>query len=109
MQRMGMVIGVKPEILGEYKRPHAVVWPDVLAQIAENNICNYTIFLREPENLLFGYREYHGTDFEGDTARMAQDPRTQEWWTFTNPCQNPLPSRAEGEKWAPMIEVFHTD
>jgi L-rhamnose mutarotase len=109
MKRMGMVIGVKPEKLDEYKRLHAAVWPDVLAQIAQSNIRNYTIFLREPENLLFGYWEYHGTDFEGDMARMAQDPRTQEWWSFTDPCQNPLPSRAEGEKWAPMIEVFHTD
>lgn len=109
MQRMGMVIGVKPEKLDEYKRLHAAVWPDVLAQIAQSNIRNYTIFLREPENLLFGYWEYHGTDFEGDMARMAQDPRTQEWWSFTDPCQNPLPSRAEGEKWAPMTEVFHTD
>ncbi len=109
MQRMGMVIGVKPEKLDEYKRLHAAVWPDVLAQIANSNIRNYTIFLREPENLLFGYWEYHGTDFEGDMARMAQDPRTQEWWSFTDPCQNPLPSRAEGEQWAMMTEVFHTD
>ncbi|MFY2825605.1 L-rhamnose mutarotase [Ruegeria sp. MALMAid1280] len=109
MKRMGMVIGVKPEKLDDYKRLHAAVWPDVLAQIAKSNICSCTIFLREPENLLFGCWEYHGTDFKGDMARMAQDPRTQEWWTFTDPCQSPLPSRAEGEQWAPMIEVFHTD
>ena len=109
MRRMGMVIGVKPEKLDEYKRLHAAVWPEVLAQIADSNIRNFTIFLREPENLLFGYWEYHGTDFEGDMARMAQDPRTQEGWSFTDPCQNPLPSRAEGEQWAMMTEVFHTD
>ena len=109
MQRMGMMIGLRPDRIDEYKRLHAAVWPDVLAQIRNSNIRNYTIFLREPENLLFGYWEYHGTDFEGDMARMAQDPRTQEWWSFTDPCQNPLPSRAEGEQWAMMTEVFHTD
>ena len=109
MQRMGMVVVIKPERLDEYKRLHAAVWPDVLAQIRQSNIRNYTIFLREPENLLFGYWEYHGSDFAADMARMAQDPRTQEWWAFTDPCQSPLPSRNAGEQWAMMEEVFHTD
>ena len=109
MQRMGMVIGIKPEMIDEYKRLHAAVWPDVLAQIAKSNIRNYTIFLREPENLLFGYWEYHGTDINADLAEMAKDARTQEWWAFTDPCQSPLASRREGEQWAMMEEVFHTD
>ncbi|WP_424987047.1 L-rhamnose mutarotase [Microbulbifer sp. S227A] len=109
MQRMGMVIGIKPEMIAEYKRLHAAVWPDVLAQIAQSNIRNYSIFLREPENLLFGYWEYHGTDFAADMARMAADPVTRDWWTHTDPCQSPLVSRAEGEQWAMMQEVFHVD
>ncbi|MDU9005618.1 L-rhamnose mutarotase [Sedimentitalea todarodis] len=109
MQRMGMVIGIKPDMIETYKRLHAAAWPDVLAQIAQSNIRNYTIFLREPENLLFGYWEYHGTDFEGDMARMGNDPRTREWWRHTDPCQSPLASRADGEQWAMMQEVFHTD
>lgn len=109
MQRMGMVIGIKPEMIETYKRLHAAVWPDVLVQIAQSNIRNYTIFLREPENLLFGYWEYHGTDFEGDMARMSEDPKTREWWTHTDPCQSPLASRSDGEQWAMMQEVFHTD
>ena len=109
MQRMGMVIGIKPDKIDEYKRLHAAAWPDVLAQIANSNIRNYTIFLREPENLLFGYWEYHGTDIDADLAEMARDPNTQEWWTHTDPCQSPLASRAEGEQWSMMEEVFHTD
>lgn len=104
-----MVIGVKPEKIDAYKRLHAAVWPEVLAQIAASNIRNYTIFLREPENLLFGYWEYHGTDFAADMARMAEDPKTQAWWRLTDPCQSPLASRAEGEQWSMMTEVFHTD
>jgi len=109
MQRMGMVIGIKPEMVAEYKRLHAAVWPEVLEQIRQSNIRNYTIFLREPENLLFGYWEYHGTDFTADMARMAQDPKTREWWTHTDPCQSPLTTRAEGEQWSMMEQVFHTD
>jgi L-rhamnose mutarotase len=109
MQRMGMVIGIAPDKIDEYRRLHAAVWPQVLARIAQSNIRNYTIFLREPENLLFGYWEYHGTDFDADMAAIAADPETQRWWTFCSPCQIPLPSRAPGEHWAMMAPVFHAD
>jgi L-rhamnose mutarotase len=109
MQRMGMVIGVKPEMLAKYRELHAAVWPEILDLISRCNIRNYTIFLREPENLLFGTWEYHGTDFAADMALMAADERNQEWWAFTIPCQTPLETRAEGEWWAMMEEVFHHD
>ena len=55
MKRMGWVVRVKPEMITEYKRLHADVWPAVLAKIADCNIRNYTIYLREPENLLFAF------------------------------------------------------
>jgi len=107
MQRMGMIIGLKPEKVAEYKRLHAAVWPEVLTTISACNIRNYSIFLKEPENLLFGYWEYHGTDFSADAAKMAADPTTQEWWAVCMPCQSPLETRKDGEWWAMMEEVFH--
>ena len=109
MKRMGMVIGVKPERIAEYKQTHASVWPEVLRKIADCNIRNYTIFLREPENLLFAYLEYHGEDWAADAAKMAADPKTQEWWTIHNSMQAPLASRNKGDWWAMAEEVFHTD
>jgi L-rhamnose mutarotase len=42
-------------------------------------------------------------------ATIADDPTTQRWWEFTNPCQQPVDSALEGEWWAPAEEVFHTD
>lgn len=109
MQRMGMVIGLKPEMVTEYKRRHAAVWPDILALLSQCNITNYSIFLREPENLLFGYWEYTGSDFDADMARMAAHPKNQEWWAVCMPCQQPLDTRNHGEWWAAMEEVFHHD
>ena len=38
------------------------------------NMRNFTIFL-------------HG---DADQARIAADPETQRWWTFTDPCQESL-------------------
>lgn len=109
MKRMGMVIGIAPERVAEYKKLHAAVWPGVLERIAASGIRNYTIYLREPENLLFATWEYHGADLEADMNAIAADPETQRWWTFTDPCQRPLASRAPGERWAVMEEVFHVD
>lgn len=109
MERMGQVIRLQPDVIAEYKRIHAAVWPEVLAAIAASNIRNYTIFLKEPENLLFAYWEYHGTDFAADLARMAEAPRMREWWAITDPMQMPFDTRKGGEWWARMENVFHTD
>jgi L-rhamnose mutarotase len=112
IQRYGSVIGLKPEKIEEYKRLHANVWPDVLKMIKQCNICNYSIYLGELENnkyYLFSYFEYTGDDFDADMAKMAADPTTQKWWTFCEPCQNPIQTRKEGEWWANMEEVFHCE
>lgn len=109
MQRIAQIVQLKPEAIAEYKRLHAEVWPGVLAKIAECNIANYSIFLREPENLLFAYFEYHGDDLAADQQKMADDPTTQEWWKLTDPQQQPLDSVSPGQWWAPAVEVFHTD
>ena len=109
MQRMGMVIHIKPEKIDEYKALHAAPWPAIVERIRRSNITNYSIFLREPDNLLFGYWEYVGTDFEADMAAIAADPETQRWWKLTDPCQVPLESRKQGEHWAMMDNVFHID
>ena len=109
MRRMGWIIGIRPEKIAEYQALHAAAWPAVLKTISDCGIRNYTIYLREPENLLFAHLEYHGADFAADMARMAADETTRRWWALTDPCQQGLESRKEGEWWAPMIEVFHSD
>jgi L-rhamnose mutarotase len=110
MRRFGMVTGLKPDSVEEYKRLHAAVWPDVLAKIRECNIRNYSIYVRTLDDgrpYLFSYFEYHGTDFAADMANMAADPATQRWWSLCKPCQQPVASRAADEWWVPMEEVFH--
>jgi L-rhamnose mutarotase len=106
---MGMVIHIKPEKIEEYKALHAAPWPAIVERLTRSNVTNYSIFLKEPENLLFGYWEYVGTDFEADMKAIADDPETQRWWKFTDPCQIPFESRKDGEHWAMMEKVFHID
>ena len=107
MTRYGMVIGLKPEAEEKYKEYHAGAWPGVLATISACNIRNYSIYLHN--HTLFGYFEYHGSDYAADMAKMAADKSTQEWWAIMTPLQSPLPDRKPGEWWTPMEEVFHVD
>ncbi len=107
MKRYGSLIGLKPEAVEAYRAYHAAVWPEVLDMIQQCNIRNYSIYFKD--NLLFGYFEYHGSDYEADMAKMAADPKTQEWWSIMKPMHQPLEGRAPGEWWSEMEEVFHLD
>lgn len=107
MHRYGSVIRLKPEKLAEYKQLHANVWPDVLKMIHACNIRNYSIYFKD--GYLFSYFEYQGDNYDADMKKMAADPTTQAWWKLTDPCQEPLETRKEGEWWASMDEFFHMD
>lgn len=109
MQRFGQVIQLRDEAVARYKDLHESVWPEVLAMITQCHLTNYTIFLREPENLLFAYFEYVGEDYAADMALMAADSTTQKWWEVAMPLQDPLATRAKGEWWVEAQEVFHLD
>ncbi|MGA2545525.1 MAG: L-rhamnose mutarotase [Rectinemataceae bacterium] len=105
--RYGQVIKVKPEVLESYKRYHRAIWPEVAKTIRDCNIKNYSIYLKD--GFLFSYFEYVGKNYDADMAKMGEDPKTQEWWAIMKPMQDPIPTRAEGEWWADMEEVFHQD
>jgi len=107
MKRFGQIIGVNPQNFDKYKEYHAAVWPEVLSMITACNIRNYSIFHKD--GFLFAYLEYTGEDFVADMAKMAADPKTQEWWDIMMPMQLPVENRSEGEWWADMEEVFHLD
>lgn len=107
VQRFGTVIRLRPAREAEYRQLHDAVWPAVVDALKAIHVRNYSIFLRD--GLLFSYLEYTGDDWSADAAVMASDPETQRWWAFTDPCQQPVDTAADGEWWAPMVEVFHLD
>ena len=109
MQRMGMVIGIAADKIAQYRELHAAVWPQVLATLARANVRNYTIFLREPENLLFGYWEYTGTDYHAHMQILDGLAVTEAWLALTDPCQAKLASAGRDEWWSMMPEIFHLD
>lgn len=104
MQRIASVIRLKPERREEYLRLHANPWPEVMATLRRVGVRNYSIFLHG--DLLFSYLEFSGASWEAAQAEIARDPHTREWWTHTDPCQEPVPDAQPGEWWSAMTPVF---
>jgi L-rhamnose mutarotase len=112
VDRRGFVIRLRPGRREEYERIHEAVWPEVLATIEACGIRNYSIFLKrldDGRDYLFATYEYVGKDYAADQRKMAADPATQRWWKITDPMQEPIEARAEGERWAAMREVFRLE
>lgn len=112
VQRFGRVVGLNRETMDQYVILHAHVWPEVLKQIRDSNIRNYSIFMGELDDgklHLFSYFEYVGDNFEADMQAMANDPLTREWWKLTDPLQKRVKNTPPGDQWKALQEVFHTD
>ena len=105
IKRVGMVVGIKPEMIAEYKRLHADGHAGVRDLLTKYHMHNFSIFLTEIEGKWyeFGYYEYAGDDFEGDMAELAKEPRNIEWLKVCDPMQIPL----EGETgWREMERAY---
>lgn len=109
VRRIGMVIGIKPEKLAEYKSLHGDSNPGVRDLLRKYHVRNFSIFVRQLDDgnyYLFGYYEYTGRDYQADMARLGNEERNMKWLAVTDPMQIPL----KGEKgWAMMQEVYHND
>ncbi len=108
VKHVGMVIGIKPEKIAEYKELHADSNPGVRDLLNKYHMHNFSIFLHEIDGKYyeFGYYEYTGKDFEADMAKLAAEPRNKEWLAICDPMQIPL----EGyDSWAEMELVYRND
>ena len=106
VKRVGMVVGLRPEKMAEYKEVHADSHAGVRDLLSKYHMHNFSIYLHQIEGKWyeFGYYEYTGDDYDGDMAAMGEEPRIKKWLSMTDPMQIPLP----GEKsWSIMEEVYY--
>ena len=88
----------------EYERRHNLLWPEVKKMIHDFGGKNYSIFLDNETNILYGYIEI---DNEEKWAESANTEICRKWWEYmadimeTNPDNSPVS--------VPLKEVFHLD
>lgn len=99
---------VKPELIAEYRRRHAAVWPEMLRALKDAGWTNYSLFL-DGDGLLVGYLECD--DFDAVRARMALTEVNGRWQAemsslFDNPDNT---DQAPDEGFRVLEEVFNLD
>ncbi len=79
MQRVGLLLKVRPEKLAEYRRLHDPIWPELAAELTASGIRNYSLWLQD-DGTEFGYLECD--DWEAACAYLAQSEVHTRWQTM---------------------------
>lgn len=88
----------------EYERRHNLLWPEMKDMIHEYGGHNYSIFLDNETNVLYGYIEI---EEEEKWAKSADTAINRKWWDYmadimeTNPDNSPVS--------IDLQTVFHLD
>ena len=106
MARYCFLLHVRPELLPEYTRRHAQVWPAMLAALAEAGWRNYSIFAR-PDGLLVGYVE--ADDLDAARASMAATEVNARWQADMARFFVGLDGQGPDEGFELLTEVFHLE
>lgn len=93
MHRLGFKMKLHAGQAEEYKRRHDELWPELGQLLKDSTVSDYSIFLDEETNILFGTLKVE--DLE-KFNQIPQNPITQRWWAFmadimdANPDNSPL-------------------
>ncbi len=100
MQRVGLLLKVKPDKLEEYKRIHANVWPELLAELRAAGMRNYSLWMA-PGGLEFGYLECD--DWQATCDYLARSAVHDRWQTFM---QNYLDSPTDAGQGGQPVQLL---
>ena len=77
MIRKGFKMKVYPEKLAEYIKRHNPIWEELELVLKDHGVQNYSIFLDEETNYLFGYAEVAS---EEKWIAIADTESCKKWW-----------------------------
>ena len=102
MQRVAFKMKLFKGCEAEYKKRHNILWPELEVLLKQIGIKDYSIFLDEQTNDLFGYLII---DDATKLDELPQHPVMQKWWAYmkdimeTNDDNSPVNT--------PLKEVFY--
>ena len=105
MQRVGFRLQVRPEMMDEYVRRHAEVWPDMLQALRETGWTNYTLFLDRSDGTLFGY--FETPDLAAAKAGMAAREVNARWQADMAPFFIALDGKRPDEGFLQLEDIFY--
>lgn len=105
MPRMAFRLRLKPDVIEEYERAHANVWPALLAKLKDVGISDYSIFRRGQDLFLVMRVE----NFDAAWDRLAEDPVNIRWQAEMAKYFEPVSGLHPGERFAMMTETFYME
>lgn len=75
----GFKMKLFPGFAKEYERRHNELWPEMKDMLRDYGVHNYSIFIDEDTNLLFGYME---VDDKEKFLKGAETEINQRWWAY---------------------------
>jgi len=102
MERIAFKMKLLPGCTAAYKKRHDEIWPKLVILLKETGVSDYSIFLDEQTNSLFGVLKA-----EDITAldNLSHQKVMQDWWKYmsdlmeTNPDNSPVS--------VPLKDVFY--
>ena len=101
MERVAFQLRIREGMTEAYDEAHRHVWPEMLAELRQFGIKEYSIFRRD--NLLF--LTFKAADFEATWSQFDHDPVNLRWQQAMAPFFAPHEVRP-GERFPMMQEVF---
>jgi L-rhamnose mutarotase len=101
-ERVGFVLEVRPERIGEYVAAHREVWPEMLEALKGAGIRNYTIF--RAGTRVFGY--FETDDRDASERFLAAQPVCARW---QNTMAAFLVARVDDAGPEPLEEIFRLE
>ena len=104
MRRAAFVMYLKPGCEAEYKKRHDEIWPELIRELEDAGVSDYSIYLEPKTNILFAFQKVKDHDTSGNLANTAI---VKKWWAYmgdlmaTNPDNSPVVTD--------LREVFHMD
>lgn len=78
MKRVAFKMKLNKGAEAEYKKRHDEIWPELKQLLATTGISEYSIFLDEDTNALFGVMNITN---ETNLDNLPQQPIMQKWWS----------------------------
>lgn len=86
----------------EYKKRHDQLWPELQQLLKETGISEYSIFLDESTNSLFGVLKIND---ELSLDKLPSQPVMQRWWDYMKDVMESNPDNSPVS--IPLKEVFY--
>lgn len=93
-----------PGKLGEYKKRHDEIWPELVVLLKDAGVSDYSIYLDEDTNILFGVL---WRSLPHKMADLPNHPVMQRWWAHMADIMETRPSNEPVA--VPLLSVFHMD